>query len=32
LGVLILLTANIAALMPAWKAIHLVPSQAIRNY
>jgi len=30
--VMILFTANIAALMPAWKAIHLVPSEAIRNY
>ncbi len=30
--VMVLLTANIAALMPAWKAIHLKPSEAIRNY
>lgn len=32
LTVMILFTANIAALMPAWKAVHLIPSEAIRNY
>jgi putative ABC transport system permease protein len=32
LTVMILFIANVAALMPAWKAVHLVPSEAIRNY
>ena len=32
LTIMILFTANIAALMPAWKAVHLIPSEAIRNY
>jgi putative ABC transport system permease protein len=29
---LIIIAANIAALLPAWKATHLVPSEAIRTY
>jgi len=32
LTVMIIITANIAALLPAWKAMHLVPSEAIRTY
>jgi len=32
LTVMIILAANIAALLPAWKATHLVPSEAIRTY
>jgi putative ABC transport system permease protein len=32
LTVMIVLAANIAALLPAWKATHLVPSEAIRTY
>jgi len=30
--VMIIVAATIAAAMPAWKAIHLVPSKAIRTY
>ena len=30
--VMIIIAATIAAAMPAWKAIHLVPSKAIRTY
>jgi len=29
---MIIFAANMAAIMPAWKAIHLVPSEAIRSY
>ena len=29
---MIIIVANIAALFPAWKATHLVPSEAIRTY
>lgn len=32
LAVMILLAANIAALMPAWKAARLLPAQAVRIY
>jgi len=32
LTIMILIAANIAALIPAWKATHLVPSEAIRTY
>ncbi len=32
LTVMIIIAANIAALLPAWKAMHLVPSEAIRTY
>jgi ABC-type lipoprotein release transport system permease subunit len=32
LTTMIIFAANIAALLPAWKATHLVPSEAIRNY
>jgi ABC-type lipoprotein release transport system permease subunit len=32
LTIMIIIAANIAALLPAWKAIHLVPSEAIRTY
>lgn len=32
LTVMIIIAANIAALLPAWKAMHLVPSEAIRIY
>ena len=32
LTVMIIIAANIAALFPAWKATHLVPSEAIRSY
>ena len=32
LTVMIVLAANIAAFLPAWKATHLVPSDAIRTY
>jgi len=32
LALMIILAANIAALLPAWKATHLVPSEAIRTY
>jgi ABC-type lipoprotein release transport system permease subunit len=32
LTIMILFAANIAALLPAWKATHLVPSEAIRTY
>ena len=32
LTVMILITANIAALLPAWKATHLQPAEAIRTY
>lgn len=32
LTVMIIFAANIAALMPAWKAIHIQPSEAIRTY
>jgi ABC-type lipoprotein release transport system permease subunit len=30
--VMVFITANLAALYPAWKAIHLQPSDAIRSY
>jgi putative ABC transport system permease protein len=30
--IMIIFAANIAALMPAWKAIHIHPSEAIRTY
>jgi ABC-type lipoprotein release transport system permease subunit len=29
---MIVVAANFAAIMPAWKAIHLQPSEAIRTY
>jgi ABC-type lipoprotein release transport system permease subunit len=29
---MIIFAANIAALIPAWKAIHIHPSEAIRTY
>jgi ABC-type lipoprotein release transport system permease subunit len=32
LTIMIIIAANIAALLPAWKATHLVPSEAIRQY
>ncbi len=32
LTIMIVIAANIAALLPAWKATHLVPSEAIRTY
>jgi putative ABC transport system permease protein len=32
LTIMIMATANIAALLPAWKAIHIQPSEAIRTY
>jgi putative ABC transport system permease protein len=32
LTIMIVLAANVAALLPAWKATHLVPSEAIRTY
>jgi putative ABC transport system permease protein len=32
LTIMIVMAANIAALLPAWKATHLVPSDAIRTY
>ena len=32
LTIMIVIAANIAALLPAWKAMHLVPSEAIRTY
>jgi ABC-type antimicrobial peptide transport system permease subunit len=32
LTIMIIISANIAALLPAWKAMHLVPSEAIRTY
>ena len=32
LTIMIIVAANIAALLPAWKAMHLVPSEAIRTY
>ena len=32
LTVMIIIAANIAAVLPAWKATHLVPSEAIRQY
>jgi ABC-type lipoprotein release transport system permease subunit len=32
LTILIVIAANIAAILPAWKATHLVPSEAIRAY
>ena len=32
LTMMIIMAANIAALLPAWKAVHLEPSQAIRTY
>ncbi len=32
LTIMIIFAANIAALMPAWKAIHIHPSEAIRTY
>jgi ABC-type lipoprotein release transport system permease subunit len=32
LTIMIILAANVAALLPAWKATHLVPSEAIRTY
>ena len=30
--IMIVIAANIAALLPAWKATHLIPSEAIRTY
>jgi ABC-type lipoprotein release transport system permease subunit len=32
LTIMIIVAANIAAFLPAWKATHLVPSEAIRTY
>jgi ABC-type lipoprotein release transport system permease subunit len=32
LTIMIIIAANIAAILPAWKATHLVPSEAIRAY
>jgi ABC-type lipoprotein release transport system permease subunit len=32
LTIMIIIAANIAAILPAWKATHLVPSEAIRTY
>ena len=32
LTIMIIIAANIAALLPAWKAMHLLPSEAIRTY
>jgi putative ABC transport system permease protein len=32
LTIMIIIAANIASLLPAWKAMHLVPSEAIRIY
>lgn len=32
LAFMIIFAANMAAILPAWKAIHLVPSEAIRSY
>ena len=32
LSIMIFITANLAAFYPAWKATHLSPSRAIRNY
>ncbi len=32
LTIMIIVSANIAAILPAWKAIHLQPSKAIRTY
>jgi ABC-type lipoprotein release transport system permease subunit len=32
LTIMIVIAANIAAILPAWKATHLVPSEAIRSY
>ena len=32
LTVMIIVAANFAALLPAWKATHLQPSEAIRTY
>jgi putative ABC transport system permease protein len=32
LTIMIVVAANFAAIMPAWKAIHLQPSEAIRTY
>jgi ABC-type lipoprotein release transport system permease subunit len=32
LTIMIIIAANIAALLPAWKATHLIPSEAIRTY
>jgi len=32
LTIMIVIAANIAAILPAWKATHLVPSEAIRTY
>lgn len=32
LTIMIVIAANIAAVLPAWKATHLVPSEAIRTY
>jgi len=32
LTIMIIIAANVAALLPAWKAMHLVPSEAIRTY
>ena len=32
LTILIVIAANVAAILPAWKATHLVPSEAIRTY
>ncbi len=32
LTLMIVLTANIAAIFPAWKATHLLPAEAVRSY
>lgn len=32
LTILIVVTANIAAIFPAWKATHLLPAEAVRSY
>jgi len=32
LTLMIIVAANIAAVFPAWKATHLVPSEAIRTF
>ncbi len=32
LTIMIVVTANIAAILPAWKAIHLLPAETVRIY